>query len=305
MVLRRHKALLGLSVLAVILLMVGFFSPYWFRLHYFTSGRGDYGWRDHLSGGEPIAMVKRESPLYPYPEDVYVSVSAGLWYFVSCVETRVFTEDGTWRVHKCHTSTYCQASRAVEHLPEEMLGVGLESIYSNVGEYTRYGLLEFQIEAAAGLICAIIGMIAGFRYIFGHFTKRGTGLVTFIFHLIPGVLFIVIFGKAVTMYKMCMLALTQLFGYHTDSPYLYIATPYSLLVVCGASIIILGISLVFLIILSKGPRRHLELISSQGKGPGVPFGMISPPGYQPFPGLADRDRSSSIEAEPLPEKAPL
>ncbi|XP_033742795.1 uncharacterized protein LOC117329151 [Pecten maximus] len=303
-ILRRHKALLGLSVLAVLLLISAFSSPYWFRLHYLSSGRGDHGWQDHLSGDGPIAMAKRESEPRPrHPDDTFVTVSAGLWYFITCVDNVKFTEEGARNLHKCHFSTYCHASHAADHLPEEMRGVGLESIYTNIGEFSQFGLLEFQVEATIGMVCAIVGMIAGFRYVCGHFTKRGTGLLTFIFHIVPGVLFAVIFGKAITMYKMCMMALTQLFGYHTDSPFLYIAIPYSLLVVSGASIIILGISLVFLIILSKGPRKHIDVIRAQGIAPGVPFGMISPPGYQPFLGLSDRP--SSKEGEQLTEKVPL
>ncbi|XP_060071496.1 uncharacterized protein LOC132551374 [Ylistrum balloti] len=312
----KHRALLGLSVLAVLLVIGAFTSPGWFRIHYLSFGSGD-GWEDHLVEDGPIAMAKREGELGRkrhkhhhhhhhgddnalLPEDKFVSISAGLWYFVTCVK---YIGEDMEEHHKCHHSSYCHARREVDRLPEELRGIGLESIYRNAGDIARFGLLEFQVEAAIGMVCAIIGMIAGFQYVRGQFTKRCAGLVTFIFHLVSGVLFAVIFGNAVGMYKIGMLALSQVYGYDMNSPYLYLAAPYSLLMVAVASIVILGNSLVFLLILSKGPRKHIDLISAQGKGPGVPFGMISPPGYKPFPGLGDRP--SFKEEDPLQEKVPL
>ncbi|XP_021343100.1 uncharacterized protein LOC110443288 [Mizuhopecten yessoensis] len=309
-ILRRHKVLLGLSVIGVILLIGAFTSPGWFRIRYVSTGPGD-GWENHLSGKGPIAMTKRESDPerrrqhqrdseVPPLEDKFVYISAGLWYFMTCVE---YVGDDWNTIEKCHYSTYCHASHAADHLPEVMRGVGLESVYMNIGEMARFGLLEFQVEGAIGMFCAIVGMIAGFWYVRGHFTKRGAGLTTFIFHIIAGVLFAVIFGKVITMYKMAIMTVTQFYDYDTDFIYLYMAIPYPLLIVSLGSVIILGVSLVFLIILSKGPRKHIDLIKATGKGPGVPFGMISPPGYQPFPGHADLPPTK--ENGPLPEKEPL
>lgn len=48
---------------------------------------------------------------------------------------------------------------------------------------------------------------------------------------------------------------------------------------------------------------HIDIIKTQGKGPGIPFGVISPPGYQPYPGLVDLPPYKK-EAEELPEKPP-
>ena len=124
-------------------------------------------------------------------------------------------------------------------------------------------------------------------------------------YLVIGVLIAVVVGKVVVSVVQLHFLLESMYDYDTEM--LRMHFPYALLMAGIGGVITLISAFFMLCTLSKGARYSLAMPYVQSQNAGMGFGVISPPGYEPFYGLTDKKELIKNEecAPQLPEKEPI
>lgn len=307
----RLKITLAVLSVAFILKMVIFFSPGWaiVNIHFPERIAGDLmeesfeeiNSKDHKPG-DPVAM--------PYDKEGIVeghrlSISMGLWYFVTCVYYK--QPRSMFYRKECFHSTYSSAEEEMKHLPQNSPYV--RGTYQKIHYITKFGLLEFQIETGLAVVFSVLGVLTTALYYRTQGNKRSMGLAACVSCLLTGVLFWIAVGKI----SMSLLHLHEMIDmYYGGNMYgIFVPIPWCLVLGALTSSTFLAGAVVHLFIVSRDPdnkkRPTVYSTSSEKSSPTIPvvttgFYPIEKTDLPPFEVIPTEDPMPGF---PLPNKQKL
>lgn len=307
---RLKFTLVALSI-AFVLKVVIFFSPGWaiVNIHFPERIAGDLMEESmeqinsgHPGPGEPVAM--------PYDKDGIaeghrLSISMGLWYFVTCLYNK--QPHTMFYSKECFHSTYSSAEEEINRLPDSTPFV--RGTYEKIHYVTKFGLLEFQIETGLGIICSVIGLITTALYYRTEGNKRHVGLAACVSCLLTGVFFWIAVGKI----SMSLLHLHEMINmYYGGNMYgIYVPIPWCLVLGAITSSTFLAVAVVHLFIVSrdKDDKKKPAVFSTTSEKSTTAIPVVTTEFYPiertdlpPFEANTNEDIGTAL---PLPTKQKL